>query len=73
MASGFPSFTGWLLIAYSAYIVDNRKAFIAVLLVGRFLTGAASGISGQSASVSSYESLKCLQSFWLYYMILLKP
>ena len=52
IVAGFPAFTGWLLIVFSAYIVDNLNGFVATLLIGRLLTGGAAGISAGAVAVS---------------------
>ncbi len=57
MTVGFPAFVGWLLIAFSAYVVDNMNGFVAMLLIGRLLTGTAAGISAGAVAVSFTEGL----------------
>lgn len=57
MTIGFPAFVGWLLIAFSAYVVDNMNGFVAMLLIGRLLTGTAAGISAGAVAVSFTEGL----------------
>ncbi len=51
MAVGFPAFTGWLLIAFSAYIVNNLSGFVAMLLIGRLLSGSAAGLAAGAVAV----------------------
>lgn len=59
MLSGLPSVIGWVLIA-NAHSCDTKVAFVVVLLIGRFLTGLATGwsIFGISVYISEIASAK---------------
>ena len=48
---GIPFLSGWILIANSIQITQNRVGFMSVLFIGRILTGFATGWSVFSASV----------------------
>ena len=54
VVGGVPSLLGWLMVAYAGFVTTSRDAFLFVLLVGRFLTGFATGWSIYCVSVSSY-------------------
>ncbi len=51
MLSGLPSVIGWVIIA-NAHLVQQHTGFVALLLIGRFLTGVAVGWSIFAISVS---------------------
>ena len=61
LISGFPAITGWLLIVFSAYVVDSWAGFVSILLLGRLLTGAAAGISAPILTVSLCPTHNVLQ------------
>ncbi len=69
MAVGFPAFAGWLIIVFSAYVVDNLSGFVAMLLVGRLLSGSAAGLSAGAVAVSLYHSLTNNFKFLLFYVL----
>ncbi len=53
MLSGLPSVIGWVIIANAQYF--QNSTFLAVLFIGRFLTGVAVGwvVFGISVSLSA--------------------
>ena len=51
MLVGLPYLVGYLMVAYARFAV-TRAGFIAVLFLGRFLTGFAGGMSALAVTVS---------------------
>ena len=51
MLLGLPYLVGYLMVAYARFAV-TRAGFIAVLFLGRFLTGFAGGMSVLAVTVS---------------------
>ena len=52
MIGGFPALIGWLMITY-AHFMGTRAGFLAVLYVGRLITGFSGGWFILSVSVSN--------------------
>ncbi len=61
MLSGLPSVFGWVILA-NAHLFSSTEAFIAMLLLGRLLTGLAVGWSIFVISVSTLFVL-CVQTY----------
>ena len=50
---GIPTISGWLMMTYAWFFGENHQGFLALLLLGRLVTGFATGWSIFCVSVSS--------------------